>query len=528
MLRLLYRCALALHPRGFRDRFADEILSIFDAAPGPRAKCRLLYDGFLSAARQWALRPEFWQGAPIEHTQSVPDGVPAFQSLDSFRPRTAALLHGLVLSTLVFSLTCFAIKYSWIHVLHVRIPEVQFERSEWIPPASGTSASSEESSAQAIAGQPGSETRTAAEPVSSSAAPRERTSDAAAEEVDTNQIAQAPATSDAQVLEPSATPFPPNAQVVAAMRAPIIPKVVLPAATERQFVIAGVIANLKQYYVYPDRAQTMARALQAHQQHGDYDESIDGKSFADLLTSHLRETSRDQHLRVTYTATAMPEGALGSTPEELARYRKEMLATNCTFEKAEMLPHNIGYLKFNSFPDVSLCQPAAAAAMASLNEADAIIFDLRDNGGGDPRMVALMESYLFEHPMHLDDLYNPSENSTLQSWTMSPISGNELANKPAYVLTSHSTFSGAEEFAYDLKMLKRATLIGETTAGAAHMVRRRRIDDHFSIGVPDTRPINAISGTDWEGTGVAPDIKVSTDDALNTAESVAVQSLPKQ
>ena len=142
-------------------------------------------------------------------------------------------------------------------------------------------------------------------------------------------------------------------------------------------------------------------------------------------------------------------------------------------------------------------------------------------------MVTLMASYLFEHPTHLDDLYNRSGDSTLQSWTLSPVLGNKLANKPAYVLISSSTFSGAEEFAYDLKLLKRATLVGETSAGAAHMVRRHRIDEHFTIGVPDTRPINPISHGDWEGTGVVPDISVKADDALRTAESLAIRNLEK-
>jgi len=115
--------------------------------------------------------------------------------------------------------------------------------------------------------------------------------------------------------------------------------------------------------------------------------------------------------------------------------------------------------------------------MTALNETDAIIFDLRDNRGGLPAMLAFMASYLFDHPTHLDDLYNRAQHSTLQSWTLSPVVGNKLADKPAYVLTSYySTFSGAEEFSHDMKMLKRATLVGETTAGGAHMVRGRRIE----------------------------------------------------
>ena len=165
--------------------------------------------------------------------------------------------------------------------------------------------------------------------------------------------------------------------------------------------------------------------------------------------------------------------------------------------------------------------------MTSLNQADAIIFDLRDNHGGSPETVAFVASYLFDHPTHLEDLYNRSTNSTLQSWTLSPVEGNQLANKPAFVLTSAETFSGGEEFAYDLKMLKRATVVGETTAGAAHMARQWRIDAHFGIRVPDTLPINPVSKTNWEGTGVTPDVRVNVADALATAEQLA-QKVPQK
>ena len=117
LLRPFYRCVVRLHPPAFRERFADEMLSIFDRSVGTQAELRLLLDALLSLARQWALRPEFWHGLPQAPTQPSADGIPSFQSLDPFRPRTAAVIHALVLSTVVFSLTCFAIRYSWIHVL---------------------------------------------------------------------------------------------------------------------------------------------------------------------------------------------------------------------------------------------------------------------------------------------------------------------------------------------------------------------------------------------------------------------------
>jgi C-terminal processing protease CtpA/Prc len=198
---------------------------------------------------------------------------------------------------------------------------------------------------------------------------------------------------------------------------------------------------------------------------------------------------------------------------------------NCTFKKVEILPHNIGYLKLNSFPEPSVCQSTAAAAMASLNQADAVIFDLRDNTGGYPEMVALIASYLFDHPEYF---YNPREETTRQSWTASPVPGSKLADKPVYVLTSSSTFSGAEQFSYDLKMLKRATLVGETTRGAAHAGVFHRIDEHFGMGIPEVKAINPFSAADWAGVGVEPDVKVKAADALEAARKLAESNLRKK
>ncbi|HMD39402.1 MAG TPA: S41 family peptidase [Candidatus Acidoferrum sp.] len=303
-------------------------------------------------------------------------------------------------------------------------------------------------------------------------------------------------------------------------------------AAERQRVIEAAVADLKQYYMDRDAAQKMADALLAHRKRGDDDAATDGKALADLLTKQMRDVSHDMQLELAYIPEPMPASrfdALGRplepTPEDQARYRSAMEQSNCTFEKIETLPHNIGYLKLNSFPDLSLCQPTAAAAMASLNHADAIIFDLRDNRGGQPEMVSFMAAYLFDHPEYW---YNPRENTTQQSWTQSPVPGNELADKPVYVLTSARTFSGAEQFCYDLKMLKRATLIGETTGGAAHSGVWHRIDDHFGMGIPETKPVNPYAKADWEGTGVEPDVKVKAEEALKTAENLAQSKLQKK
>jgi len=163
--------------------------------------------------------------------------------------------------------------------------------------------------------------------------------------------------------------------------------------------------------------------------------------------------------------------------------------------------------------------------MASLNDADAIIFDLRDNRGGYPGMVTLIAAYLFDHPEYM---YNPRQDTTADSWTRSPVPGSRLADKPVYLLTSARTLSGAEHFSYDLKMLKRATVVGETTGGASDVGTFHRLDDHFGMGIPEARAINPYREPDWAGTGVRPDVEVKARDALETAVRLAERKLQKK
>jgi C-terminal processing protease CtpA/Prc len=165
--------------------------------------------------------------------------------------------------------------------------------------------------------------------------------------------------------------------------------------------------------------------------------------------------------------------------------------------------------------------------MNFLANVDALIFDLRGNGGGDPKMIAFISTYLFDEPTHLNDLYNRKEDSTTQYWTLPYVPGKRLSGKPVFVLTSKRTFSGAEEFSYNLKNLKRATIIGEVTGGGAHPVSGHRIDDHFMIGVPFARAVNPISGTNWEGTGVTPDVEVPAAEALDVANEMASEQIAK-
>ena len=296
-------------------------------------------------------------------------------------------------------------------------------------------------------------------------------------------------------------------------------------AVERQRVISRANASLKQHYFDRDVAQRTADALLAHEKSGDDDAVTDGQAFADLLTKQMREASQDMHLSMEYSLRPLPEGPPPQTADGLARFRNAMLQQNCMIRKIETLRHIIGYLNLDFFPDTSVCGSTMRTAMASLNRADAIIFDLRDNTGGTPDSVSLIASYLFDHPEYM---YEPRGTPTVDSWTRSPVVGNELADKPVYVLTSGSTWSGAEQFSYDLKMLKRATMVGETTRGGAHAGVFHRIDEHFGIGIPEEKAINPFGKADWEGVGVKPDVKVEAAEALETAVKLANARVEKK
>lgn len=300
-------------------------------------------------------------------------------------------------------------------------------------------------------------------------------------------------------------------------------------AAMRSRVVEGVANKLNEYYVFPEKAKQMAEAVTARQKKGEYDAVTDGETFATMLTDHLREVSKDKHLRVNFNPFVAPERpapaeAKPGIPDQM---RAQMERINCGFERVEHMAPNLGYVKFNMFANPEVCGPTATAAMNFVGNVDAIIFDLRDNGGGDPKMVAFVSSYLFDERTHLNDLYNRQEDKTTEYWTQD-VPGKRLAGKPVFVLTSKRTFSGAEEFSYNLQNLKRATIVGETTGGGAHPVSGHKIDDHFGIGVPFARAINPVSKSNWEGTGVEPDVPAPAGEALDVAKKMAAEALRKK
>lgn len=301
-------------------------------------------------------------------------------------------------------------------------------------------------------------------------------------------------------------------------------------AAERRVVIDGVIDRLKQAYVFPDTALAMERAIRARLRRGEYVRITSGRALAESLTAHLQAVSRDRHLRVRHRAEPFPMEANqdGPNPEERERARAFGRTVNFGFERVERLAGNVGYLEIRGFGfDTADVRDVAATAFTFIGNTDALIIDVRRNGGGSPHMVAQVSSYLFgPDSVHLNSLYWRPGNRTDAFYTRARVPGTRYGpDKPVYVLTSRNTFSGAEEFAYNLQSLKRATIVGDTTGGGAHPGGIRRVTDHFAVWVPSGRAINPITKTNWERVGVRPDVAVASVQALHSAHLAALRGL---
>ena len=297
----------------------------------------------------------------------------------------------------------------------------------------------------------------------------------------------------------------------------------------RAAVIDAVIARLHAAYVFPDKAAEVERALRERVRRKEYASVASAAAFANLITEHLQAVTRDRHLRLRYREQPIPERGpqAGPTPEQREERRRMTRRVNGGFERVERLIGNVGYLELLGFEDPESIEEIAAAAMTFLSGTDALIIDLRRNGGGHPGGVALVSSYLFgSDTVHLNSLYWRPENRTDHFWTRSAVKGVRYGpDKPVYVLTSRRTFSAAEEFSYNLQTLRRATIVGDTTGGGAHPGGAQRVHQHFMLFVPSGRAINPITKTNWEGTGVRPEVPVPSDRALGVAHAAALRKL---
>lgn len=299
-------------------------------------------------------------------------------------------------------------------------------------------------------------------------------------------------------------------------------------AAARKAVVDSMADYIDRLYVFPDKAKETGKALRKRLAAREYDRITSAKEFADSLTAHAQAVTHDLHMRVSYRSEPFPPMGAGPPPEaEMKRMRDLGRRTNYGFERVERLPGNVGYLDLRSFAGVPEAQATATAAMNFLGNVDALIVDVRRNGGGSPNMIATLLTYLTEPGDRLmfNTFYEREGNQTEQFWTSPFVPGPRLNGKPVYVLTSPRTFSAAEEFSYDIQTHKLGTLVGATTGGGANPGGRFRVHEHFAVFIPTGRAINPVTKTNWEGVGVKPDIAVKPGEALRVAHIDALKKI---
>jgi len=297
---------------------------------------------------------------------------------------------------------------------------------------------------------------------------------------------------------------------------------------ERATAVRAIAKAFDERYVFPEVASKVKQAMEEQLANKGYDQITTGQALAARLTTDLQAITKDKHVRVNCSTEKQPQRSdqHGPSSADMKKMKEAMKLRNAGFSKIERLPGNIGYFRLDGFMDPDAGKAPLLATMMFLQNTDALIIDLRYNGGGTPLMIRDLCSYFFdETPVHLNSMYFRQGNRKEEFWTNKEVPGPRYLNKDVYLLTSAFTFSGAEECAYNFQTQKRGTIVGETTGGGAHPGGMVPLADHYMIFIPTGRAINPVTGTNWEGVGVKPDVAVNADKALETAQELAIKKL---
>jgi C-terminal processing protease CtpA/Prc len=299
---------------------------------------------------------------------------------------------------------------------------------------------------------------------------------------------------------------------------------------DQKAVLAAVISHLQTEYVDPDVGRRVAKKLREKSVRDMLASASDGTAMAEALRDKLRAETGDGHLNVEYSEKELPDNQAAADAEfsqqEMERYYGAHV--NFGVRKAERLEDNIGLVDLAVFPPASLGGDTVSAAMQVIAHTDALIIDLRRNGGG-MDTVSLVASYLFDEQQPLSGIFNRPTGKTTQNFTQPYVPGAKFGGiKPVYVLTSKRTFSAAEALAYDLQALKRATIIGQPSGGGAHPFTYRRIHPHFVLWSVVEKSVNPITGKNWQGVGVQPDVVIDPAQALDKALELIAEKKKQQ
>jgi len=292
-------------------------------------------------------------------------------------------------------------------------------------------------------------------------------------------------------------------------------------STAKKAVVERIAEMVQKYYVFPDVADRNAEYLNSQLKKNEYAKVNDWEEFAEALTTDLQHINKDKHMRVRVRKAERVR--MEQQDPILARLTRmqRLRSDNFGFKTIEMLENNVGYVDFRYFNGTEEARKVATSTMRFLQNADAVIFDMRKNGGGSPSMVQFICSFFFGEKTHLNSLYWREGDETREFWTLDSLPGDRMPDTPVFILTSDYTFSGAEEFSYNFQTRKRGTLVGETTGGGANPGGTEAINDVLSIFIPTGKAINPVTNTNWEGVGVKPDVSVPADSALAVASRLA-------
>jgi len=283
------------------------------------------------------------------------------------------------------------------------------------------------------------------------------------------------------------------------------------ASTSTKLVVENLIGDLNEY-VFPDRAKEVQAYLRTHE--WEYETIADSKGLADRLTADMRHGGNDQDLTVVYSPMS-PEADGPADPQIKDTMHRIEKASGLGLRAVTRLPGNVGLLDLAYFSEDPEAAYVLEGAMSMLHGTDAVIIDLRRNMGGNPIMVDRL----------LIRWRNHGHEHTDEQWTLPFVPGERMPDVPLFVLTSVHTFSAAEQCAYDLQVLHRATLVGETTGGGANpAAATHALGGHFEAFIPNGEALNPTTHTNWEGVGVRPDVPVSAGKSLLDAYTRALKA----
>lgn len=286
-------------------------------------------------------------------------------------------------------------------------------------------------------------------------------------------------------------------------------------------VIIDMAKIVMDKYCSPEKLTGMKEAIEAAGGNTDVLNIPDGESLARVLSAGFQLTISDPRLMVSYEPNYVP-----AVPPEMPPLPPEQLiAVLQNSIKLDILEGNIGYLRIDNILGEEMAEKVGPLLVElvwnKILPTSALIFDLRYTGTGDISGIPYIVSYFTaaEPQIHIETVYDRPSDSTTRLLSMTTLLGQRYSvTKPLIILTSKNTRGIAEDVAYSLQSLKRATIVGEKTAGGSVKVDKFKVSDtDFYVTIPTAKAINPVTGSTWEVTGVTPEVEVSAEDALTTA-----------